>query len=150
MALWKTMSVQIFLGWTRTWIFCCLQGSVYQQYHGALADYSVPFVYKSGIAWISLLCGSYDLEHHILNFFIVFLGFVVFLAPVLREISIAVVLGALLYLGYTSLFCGIQFLEQLRLFFTPVKYQPNKKYIYLVRINLIIFHNCEALHLLST
>ena len=66
------------------------------------------------------------------NLFLFFSGCVIFLSQFIRQIPIAVLFGVFLYLGIISLFSGIQFMEQLRLFFTPRKYHPNKRYIYMV------------------
>lgn len=63
----------------------------------------------------------------------------IFLSQLIRQIPIAVLFGVFLYLGIISLFSGIQFMEQLRLFFTPRKYHPNKRYIYMVSLFSCLF-----------
>ena len=75
------------------------------------------------------------------------LGCVIFLSDVLREIPVAVLFGVFLYLGIISLFTGIQFMEQLRLFFTPRKYHPHKRYIYMVRKIFGVF--CKLVQILT-
>jgi len=70
----------------------------------------------------------------------VLIGCVVFMTDFLRGIPVAVLFGVLLYLGVISLFSGIQFMEQLRLFITPQKYHPNKRYIYMIPLHKILMY----------
>ena len=89
------------------------------------------------ISWTVLY---HQFSQNPLNNIFSFSGCVIFLSQFIRQIPIAVLFGVLLYLGIISLFSGIQFMEQLRLFFTPRKYHPNKRYIYMV--SMISFSVC--------
>ncbi|XP_065051881.1 band 3 anion transport protein-like isoform X2 [Rhopilema esculentum] len=75
----------------------------------------------------------------------ILVGLVLFMSDVIREIPYAVLLGVFLYLGLISLFSGIQFMEQMRLFFTPRKYHPNKRYIYMIPLYKILIYTAVQL-----
>ena len=62
-------------------------------------------------------------------------GFSLLATSVIELIPLAVCYGVFLYLGISSL-SGIQFMEQIKLVFVPMKYHPNKKYIQNVSIHL--------------
>lgn len=56
------------------------------------------------------------------------LGFCLLGSSLIRMIPDAVSFGVFLYLGLVSL-AGIQFIEQIKLTFVPLKYHPNRKYV---------------------
>ncbi|XP_022102541.1 anion exchange protein 3-like isoform X7 [Acanthaster planci] len=60
------------------------------------------------------------------------IGLTHFLAPVLREVPIAVLYGVFLYLGLSSL-SGIQVIERIKILFMPSKHHPDKKFVRMVK-----------------
>jgi len=64
------------------------------------------------------------------------IGLSIFLAPVLRHIPIAVLLGVFLYLGVVSL-SHLQLINRVQLFFIPTKLHPDLNYIRKVKTNKI-------------
>ncbi|XP_038047083.1 anion exchange protein 3-like isoform X11 [Patiria miniata] len=60
------------------------------------------------------------------------IGLTHFIAPLLREVPIAVLYGVFLYLGLSSL-SGIQITERIKIFFMPSKHHPDKKYVRMVK-----------------
>lgn len=74
------------------------------------------------------------LNVHVKLFSIVFicsLGLSILMAPVLKEIPIAVLFGIFLYMGVTSL-TGVQFIDRLELLFMPAKHYPDYLYVKIV------------------
>lgn len=64
-------------------------------------------------------------------------GCSVVMAPVLREIPMAVLFGVFLYMGISSL-DGIQFVERLKLIFMPVKHHSEAPYVR--RVSVLYFN----------
>ncbi|XP_071791427.1 band 3 anion transport protein-like isoform X2 [Asterias amurensis] len=60
------------------------------------------------------------------------IGLTHFIAPLLREVPIAVLYGVFLYLGLSSL-SGIQIIERIKIVFMPGKHHPDKKYVRMVK-----------------
>ena len=62
-------------------------------------------------------------------------GLILFAIPVIQWIPLAVCYGVFLYFGFSSL-PGVQFVEQMKLCFVPVKFHPaNKGYVRNVSIH---------------
>ncbi|XP_057305088.1 anion exchange protein 2-like isoform X2 [Hydractinia symbiolongicarpus] len=59
--------------------------------------------------------------------------------PVIENIPVAVCLGVFLYLGISSM-AGIQFIEQIKLIFVPMKYHPNRKYVRCVKFRSLVVY----------
>jgi hypothetical protein len=73
------------------------------------------------------------LDQRVTGFVIhLFVGLAILLAPVLREIPMAVVFGVFLYLGICSL-NGVDFVDRVYLFFYPPKHHPSAPYVQHVR-----------------
>ncbi|XP_077966486.1 band 3 anion transport protein-like isoform X3 [Styela clava] len=60
------------------------------------------------------------------------LGLSILMAPILKEIPIAVLFGIFLYMGVTSL-TGVQFVDRMELLFMPSKHYPDCGYVNAVR-----------------
>ncbi|CAH1099641.1 unnamed protein product, partial [Psylliodes chrysocephalus] len=68
-------------------------------------------------------------EQRLSAFFVaIFIGLSVFMAPLLRLVPMAVVLGIFLYMGVASI-DGIQFFDRTKLLFMPVKHHPQASYV---------------------
>ncbi|CAG9857657.1 unnamed protein product [Phyllotreta striolata] len=61
-------------------------------------------------------------------FVAIFIGLSVFMAPLLKLVPMAVVLGIFLYMGVASV-DGIQFFDRTKLLFMPVKHHPQASYV---------------------
>lgn len=59
------------------------------------------------------------------------------MAPLLRLVPMAVVVGIFLYMGVASI-DGIQFFDRMKLLFMPVKHHPQASYVRKVRDILFI------------
>ena len=66
-----------------------------------------------------------------------FIGLSVFLTPVLKFIPMPVLYGVFLYMGISAL-DGVQMVDRLLLFITPMKYQPDYEYLRHVRIAKVL------------
>nr|XP_054750105.1 anion exchange protein 3-like isoform X1 [Lytechinus pictus] len=72
-------------------------------------------------------------DQRMTNFFVsLAIGLSLYMAPLLREVPIAVLLGVFLYLGLCSL-SGLQMIERIKVFFMPSKHHPDVKYIRMVK-----------------
>ncbi|XP_065656522.1 band 3 anion transport protein isoform X3 [Hydra vulgaris] len=67
----------------------------------------------------------------------VIIGCCIFAEYLISKIPLAVCFGVFMYLGIASL-SGIQFVEQIKLIFVPMKYHPNKKYLRMVRFRSMV------------
>jgi len=77
-------------------------------------------------------------EQRLTNFFIhALIGCCCFASSILELVPLAVCFGVFAYLGVSSL-AGIQFIEQIRLIFVPMKYHPNKKYVRCVKFRSLV------------
>ncbi len=72
-------------------------------------------------------------EQRITSFFVhILIGSAIALAPLLREVPLAVLFGVFLYMGIVSL-NGIQMVDRLILMLMPVKHHPDVSYTRKVR-----------------
>ncbi|XP_071493352.1 band 3 anion transport protein-like [Diadema antillarum] len=72
-------------------------------------------------------------DQRMTNFFVsLAIGLSLYMAPLLREVPIAVLLGVFLYLGLCSL-SGLQMIERIKVFFMPSKHHPDRRYIRMVK-----------------
>ncbi|XP_056642113.1 band 3 anion transport protein isoform X1 [Diorhabda sublineata] len=72
-------------------------------------------------------------EQRMSGFFVaIFIGLSIFMAPLLRLVPMAVVLGIFLYMGVASI-DGIQFFDRTKLLLMPVKHHPQASYVRKVR-----------------
>ncbi|XP_030830660.1 anion exchange protein 2 isoform X4 [Strongylocentrotus purpuratus] len=72
-------------------------------------------------------------DQRMTNFFVsLAIGLSLYMAPLLREVPIAVLLGVFMYLGLCSL-SGLQMIERIKVFFMPSKHHPDVKYIRMVK-----------------
>lgn len=62
-------------------------------------------------------------------FVAIMVGLSVLLAPVLQLIPYSVLFGIFVYMGFSTIFGGIQFFDRIWLFFMPVKYHPQVSYV---------------------
>uniref|UniRef100_A0A8C4Q055 Anion exchange protein n=1 Tax=Eptatretus burgeri TaxID=7764 RepID=A0A8C4Q055_EPTBU len=90
-------------------------------------------------------------EQRLTSFFIsICIGLSVVLAPVLKQIPLAVLFGIFLYMGVTSL-SGIQLYDRFMLMFMPAKHHPDTLYtnkVKILQMNLFTGIQCACLILL--
>jgi hypothetical protein len=80
------------------------------------------------------------LDQRVTGFMIHFMmGLSILLAPVLREVPMAVIFGVFLYLGVCSL-NGVEFVDRIWLFFYPTKHHPSTPYVKHVSLRYFSLH----------
>ena len=71
----------------------------------------------------------------------ILIGISVLMAPILREVPMAILFGVFLYMGVSST-SGIQFFSRIKLFFMPPKHYPQTVYVRKVSA-IFLFWNFE-------
>ncbi|KAM3728456.1 Electrogenic sodium bicarbonate cotransporter [Dirofilaria immitis] len=65
-----------------------------------------------------------------------FIGFSVFITPVIKLVPLPVLIGIFLYMGVVSML-GLQFIQRIAMLFMPIKYQPDYVWLRLVRMKRV-------------
>ncbi|VDK65269.1 unnamed protein product [Onchocerca ochengi] len=65
-----------------------------------------------------------------------FIGFSVFITPVIKLVPLPVLIGIFLYMGVMSML-GLQFIQRIAMLFMPIKYQPDYIWLRLVRMKRV-------------